>query len=140
MKTNIEEKLKEEADFGDIVEITLKSDLDYCASHEKGRVIISQREKDAEYQERAILYVVGYYGGMRNGIFKESLGISEKGVTPVFIHYPAETMVCLDPTVHRKDALDTLKFQGKGLVMVPISAIDYYNILSKTRRGLSVVN
>ena len=140
MEKNIEEKLKEEANFGDLVEVTLNQDLDYCARHENDRIIITPREKDVEYQERAIIHITGYYGGMRDGIFKESFGVSERGATPVLIHYPAETIVCLDPTLHREDAINTLKFQGDGLVMVPISAIDSYNILSKTRRGLRAVN
>lgn len=141
MKTEIERKLKEEADFGDLVELTLKSDKDYCARHEQGRVVISPRENGVDYQERDIIYVVGYYGGMRSGNFKETVEISEIGATPILISYPSETTtVCLDPTLHRKDALDTIKWQGKGLVRIPASAIASYRIMSKERRGLRVVN
>ena len=133
--------MEEEADFGDVVEIALKPSLDYCARHQDNRVIISTRENNnVEYQERAILYLVGYYGGMRKGDFKESLGLSEKEVAPVFIYNPGETVVCLDPTLHRKDAVDALKFQGDGLFNIPISAISSYNILSKSRRGFRVMN
>ncbi len=140
VQTDIESRLRAEASFGDLVEIALNSEKEYCAVHSQGNVIISPRDGGVEYNERGILYVSGYYGGMKCGDFREGMGISGDGVTPVFIYSSSETVVCLDPTLHREDAVDKLHFQGAGLIKVPISAMASYRIFSRKRRGLRVVN
>lgn len=136
----IEERLWLEADFGDLVEVTLKSDLDYCARNLNGVLMVSPRDSGVNYEQRAILHVAGYYGGMREGNLKETLGLSGREIEPLLIQNPNNKMVCLDTTVHKPDAVDTIQYQGDGSIMVPVSAIYSYSILSKTRRGLRVVN
>ena len=142
METKIENALREEAVFGDLVEITLKLDIEYCARHDQNSVLISPRENVIGYQERGILHISGYYGGMQKGSFKEFIAVLGRGALPVLItdSTDAETVVCLNPTLHRENAIDNLHFQGEGLVKIPISTIASYEILSKKGRGLRVVN
>ena len=146
MANELEKKLEEELSFGDIVEITLNPGVDYCARHCQSKVIIFQREPRARYQERAILHILGYFGGMKKGSFRETTGISANGVGSLILIEEAvndstETIVCLDPTLHRADAVDIQRcYGGEGLIYIPLSAIASYEILSKKRRGLRVVN
>ena len=117
---NLIERLEQQVTFGDLIEIVL-NEGDFCAEHEGGDINIYQTTTDSEIpkQEFGIQYACGYYGGIRG---------------------TEEQFLCLNPTIHRVDAIARLHFQGDGLVKIPLSAIASYEILSAKRRGLRVVN
>ena len=124
--TSIDEKLQklmEEADFGDLVEVTL-TNKEYVAVHDNDGIGIYEPKEGVpgqEYAEWGIFYVVGYYGGIKNrnagavqttGIFDGKIG---HGLLLPEGHDNVENKVlCLDPTLHKKDALRNLKFAGEG--------------------------
>ncbi len=123
-ETKLINKLEHEVHFGDLVEVVLRKNQDFSASHDpEERVIQSSSEKTNEY---GIVSVCGYYGGIKS--FDQHLTKLK------------EEILCLNPTVHRADAIKELHCTGEGYIKLPLSAILSYKILSIERRGLRVVN
>ncbi len=135
------ERLQEEADFGDLVEVALK-DGEFCTRHEPDGIIVFPCNTDPNVEEEfGIKYLCGYYGGITNRRNRGTAGLVGGGIVAVYLDYPdAEKFLCLDPTLHRKDALRELHFSGEGHVKIPVSAIASYKILSTENRGFKVIN
>ncbi len=117
------ERLEREVTFGDLLEVTLVEG-DFSARHSPGNIDINPTTSGRGEREFGILSVCGYYGGVRG----YGVGGTE------------EQFLCLNPTIHREDAISKLHYQGDGLVKIPLSAVSSYEILSMKRRGLRVVN
>lgn len=132
MTETIEEKLTNEADFGDLVEVTLREG-NFCALHTDKEIIIFESTTLVPANEHRILNVVGYYGGITDTKYEDKGNV-------MIEHSRGEKFLCLNPTVHDKRAVVKLHCTGAGYVKVPLSAIDSYLIKSQERRGLRVVN
>ncbi|MEK6938525.1 MAG: hypothetical protein AABX04_05755 [Nanoarchaeota archaeon] len=123
-KTSITERLQEEATFGDLLEVSLRKECSSALHHQKEIIVGSLSKNDAD--EYGIVSICGYYGGVKS-FDKQDNRLKEE-------------MLCLNPTVHRADAIKELHYTGEGLIKVPLSAVVSYKILTSERRGLRVVN
>lgn len=133
MTNTIEERLIAEANFGDLVEVTLREG-NFCALHTEGGItIFESNAKELPVDEHRILHAVGYYGGMTDTKYEDQ-------GTQMVEHAGGEILVCLNPTVHDINAVSQIHSTGAGYVKVPLSAIESYSIKGKERRGLRVVN
>ena len=133
MTETIEQKLTEEATFGDLVEVTLK-DRNFCALHtDNGITIFESNASELPADEHRILHVAGYYGGWYDSRYED------QGIQMVE-HVGGEKFLCLNPTVHDISAVSKIHSTGAGHIKVPLSTIDSYSIKSQERRGLRVVN
>jgi hypothetical protein len=136
-KQTLEQKL-EKIPFGALVEVTLKGKCG--AEYKKSEIeIIPEYSTTNRSDEFGIKHVVGYNGSIQNK------ALDLRGC--VNIRCPLEELdneenlvLCLNPTIHYRNASREMHFQGEGYVKIPLTEIKSFQVLSRKRVGLRVVN